>query len=100
MIFVSFHSLEDKIIKFCFKLLSENTKTSRYLPDKENKTAILKLVNKKPITPSNKEILENKPSRSAKLRYAIKINEGKDFEDEIRKKFKFLIDLENISEKL
>ena len=100
LILVSFHSLEDKIIKNFFKLLSENSKNSRYLPDRENKTAILKLINKKPILPSNEEIKENKPSRSAKLRYAIKINEAKDFEHEILKRFKFLIDLENISKKL
>ncbi len=100
IVFVSFHSLEDKIIKTFFKLLAENNKTSRYLPDNISRPNILKLVKKKPIIPSDKEIKINKPSRSAKLRYAIKINDIKNFETEVYKKFKFLIDIEKLSDKL
>ena len=37
LILVSFHSLEDKIIKTFFKLLSENNKISRYLPENKKK---------------------------------------------------------------
>merc|ERR1711991_303186 len=37
LILVSFHSLEDKIIKTFFKLLSENNNISRYLPEKKKK---------------------------------------------------------------
>ncbi len=100
IVFVSFHSLEDKIIKTFFKLLSENNKTSRYLPENEKKINILKVEKKKPITPTDEEIKINKPSRSAKLRYAIKINDLKIIENEIFEKFKYLIDIENLSEKL
>ena len=100
IVFVSFHSLEDKIIKTFFKLLSENNKISRYLPDNISRPNILKLVKKKPIIPSDKEIKINKPSRSAKLRYAIKINDIKNFETEVYKKFQFLIDIEKLSDKL
>ena len=37
VISLSFHSLEDKIIKTFFKLLSENNKISRYLPENNKK---------------------------------------------------------------
>ena len=100
LLLVSFHSLEDKIVKTFFKLLSENNKISRYLPINAKKKDILKLKEKKAILPSEKEIKINKPSRSAKLRYAIKISDDKNFEGEIYKKFKYLIDIENFSEKL
>ena len=100
LILVSFHSLEDKIIKTFFKLLSENNKISRYLPENKKKNNILKLKEKKPILPSEKEIKTNKPSRSAKLRYAFKISDDKNFEEEILKTFKYLMDIENFSVKL
>ena len=70
------------------------------MPDNISKPNILKFVTKKPITPSEKEIKINNPSRSAKLRYAIKINEAKNFENEIYKKFGFLIDIERLAEKI
>ena len=69
---VSFHSLEDKIIKYFFKSLSEDKKTSRYFPEQKNHNKLFYLKSKKPILPSQTEISINKPSRSAKLRYAIK----------------------------
>jgi len=56
---ISFHSLEDRIVKNFYK-------------DKlQNKEVIL--INKKPIIPSEKELKENKRSRSAKLRILKKI---------------------------
>ena len=52
---VTFHSLEDKIVKYFFKSLSENKSVSRYLPKSEEKVNLLKLINKKPIIlPSDK----------------------------------------------
>ena len=97
---VTFHSLEDKIVKYFFKSLSENKSVSRYLPKSEEKVNLLKLMNKKPILPSIKEINENPPSRSAKLRYVKKIEDFYDFETDILDKFKYLLDIENYSEKL
>ena len=70
---VTFHSLEDKIVKYFFKSLSENKSISRYMPKTEEKINLFKIINKKPIVPSQKEIQENPPSRSAKLRYEDKI---------------------------
>jgi len=97
---VTFHSLEDKIVKYFFKSLSENKSVSRYMPKNEEKINLLTLINKKSIRPSIKEISENPPSRSAKLRYAIKSENFYDFETDILDKFKYLIDIENYSEKL
>jgi 16S rRNA (cytosine1402-N4)-methyltransferase len=97
---VSFHSLEDKIVKYFFKSLAENKSISRYIPETKKKDNLLSLINKKPIMPSEKEINENPPSRSAKLRCALKIVDFYDFETDILDKFKYLIDIENYSEKL
>ena len=92
---VTFHSIEDKIVKFFFKNYSEVKNSSRYMPFKENNTRYFNLQNKKPIIPSTKEIRLNPPSRSAKLRYAVKINNECNF-DEFFQKFKKLIDIENL----
>jgi 16S rRNA (cytosine1402-N4)-methyltransferase len=97
---VTFHSLEDKIVKYFFKSLSENKSVSRYMPKNEEKVNLFKSVNKKPITPSANEIKENPSSRSAKLRYVIKKEEFYDFETDILDKFKYLIEIENLSTKL
>jgi 16S rRNA (cytosine1402-N4)-methyltransferase len=97
---VSFHSLEDKIVKYFFKSLSENKSISRYMPKAEEQANLFKLTNKKPIKPSEKEINENAPSRSAKLRFAIKKENFYDFETDILDKFKNLIEIENFSKNL
>ena len=70
------------------------------MPKTKEKTNPFKLINKKPITPSIKEIKENKPSRSAKLRFAIKEKNISNFETDILNKFNYLIKIENYSEKL
>ena len=96
---VTFHSLEDKIVKFFFKNYSEKKNSSRYLPNNTKNKILFKLSQKKPILPDINEIKKNPPSRSAKLRYAIKIKEDSDFSDFI-KKFEYFLNLENLSEKL
>ena len=97
---VTFHSIEDKIVKYFFKSLSENKSVSRYMPKGEEKVNLFKSLSKKPIVPSEKEIQENPPSRSAKLRYVIKKENFYDFETDILEKFDHLIKIENFSEKL
>ena len=97
---VTFHSLEDKIVKYFFKSLSENKSVSRYMPKGEEKINLFKSISKKAIIPSEKEILENPPSRSAKLRYVIKKEDFYDFETDILEKFDYLIKIENFSKKL
>ena len=97
---VTFHSLEDRIVKYFFKSLSENKSVSRYMPKSEEKVNLFKSLSKKPIVPSEKEIQENPPSRSAKLRYVIKQEDFYDFETDILEKFDHLIKIENFSKKL
>ena len=92
---VSFHSIEDRIVKFFFKHYSEQRNSSRYLPEADLSEKCFKLINKKPILPSANEIKENPPSRSAKLRYGIKTNDKCDF-NELREKFKNLINVEDL----
>ncbi len=69
MCVITFHSLEDRIVKQTFKINSEINDLVRGLPiiPDEYKPKI-KLVNKKPILPSDKEMNENSRSKSAKLR--------------------------------
>ena len=100
IVVVSFHSLEDKIIKYFFKSLSEAKSISRYVPKTPTKKNLLNLISKKPILPSSAEVKQNPPSRSAKLRYAVKKYEFYNFETDILNKFKYLIDIENYSKKL
>ena len=97
---VTFHSLEDKIVKYFFKNMSESKSISRYMPKGEEEVNLFKLINRKAITPTEKEILENPPSRSAKLRYVIKKEDFYDFETDILQKFNYLIEIENYSKKL
>ena len=92
---VSFHSIEDRIVKFFFKHYSEQRNSSRYLPEADLSERCFKLINKKPILPSSNEISQNPPSRSAKLRYGIKINNKCDF-SEFREKFNNLINVEDL----
>ena len=97
---VTFHSLEDKIVKYFFKSLSENKSVSRYLPKINQQKILFRMPEKKPIIPSDKEISENLPSRSAKLRYVFKKEDFYEFETDIYKKFRYLIDIENFGKKL
>ena len=99
IVVVTFHSLEDKIVKFFFKNYSEDKRVSRYLPISQNTNKIFELINKKAIVPSADEIKKNPPSRSAKLRYAKKIKDGANFK-EFLNEFKNLLEIENIGKKL
>jgi len=97
---VTFHSLEDRIVKFFFKSLSEKKSISRYLPKTKEKDNLFRVVNKKPIVPSNNELKQNPSSRSAKLRFAVKEKDILNFEDEFLEKFNYLLEIENLSIKL
>jgi len=97
---VTFHSLEDKIVKYFLKSLSEKKSISRYAPITDQPETLLKLNEKKAIIPSEEEIIENFPSRSAKLRYAIKKTDFYDFKTDILDQFNNLIEIENFGNKL
>ena len=70
------------------------------MPKLAQENNIFKIVNKKPIIPSNQELNENPRSRSAKLRFVIKEKNDFYFEKEILEKFNFLLEIENLSKKL
>ena len=59
IVVISFHSLEDRIVKNIFKGYS--------------KLGVLKIITKKPLIPEREEIIQNPRSRSAKLRVAERI---------------------------
>lgn len=68
---ITFHSLEDRIVKQEFKKNSEVNSLVRGLKEDEIPDEFkpkLKLINKKPIVASEKELEENSRSKSAKLR--------------------------------
>ena len=78
IVVITFHSLEDKVVKKVFDFFSNKKKgTSRYLPESnENENLnILEVKDRKPIIASEKETKNNNRARSAKLRYAIKIQD-------------------------
>ena len=88
LIVVSFHSLEDRIVKNFFNLYSNLRKNpSRYLPMKENKSSLFKLISKNPLVADVKEIKKNIRSRSAKLRYAIRNSNSFFYPNEFKNKF-------------
>lgn len=71
---ITFHSLEDRICKAAFKKASETPELPHGLPViPEEFKPILKLINRKPILPSEEELEHNNRARSAKLRIAEKI---------------------------
>ena len=95
IIVVSFHSLEDRIVKYFFDLYANLKKNpSRYLPNQENKSILFGFFSKKPLVPDIYEVKKNIRSRSAKLRYAVK-NESYSFTTlEFTKKFKKYFEIE------
>ena len=79
--------------------MTENKSVSRYMPKVDCPDTFLK-ISKKPIVPSKKEIMENSPSRSAKLRYVIKKKDFYEIDTDIMEKFNYLIEIENLGNKL
>lgn len=73
---ISFHSLEDRIVKHEFKKIADN------------EPFLCRIMTKKPITPSERELTENKRSRSAKLRVIEKISFDM-LSDKEKKKLKY-----------
>ena len=73
LVVVSFHSLEDRIIKtFMQTHAGHAPRPSRHLPDITPEPASFFLPSRKPILPSEDETLANPRARSAKLRLAIR----------------------------
>lgn len=73
---ITFHSLEDRIVKTIFKEYSTPQDLPPGLPVvPEEYQPILKVINRKPLVASEGELAENNRSRSAKLRVAEKVKE-------------------------
>ncbi len=73
MAVVSFHSLEDRIVKtFMQEKSGKTANPSRYMPVVEKQAATLKAITKKPILPTESETKFNPRARSARLRVAEK----------------------------
>ena len=97
LIVVSFHSLEDRIVKNFFNLHSNLRRNpSRYLPVKENKSTLYNLNFNKPRGPSEKEVKENIRSRSAKLRYGERNNNTFFYPVDFKKQFINYLKFEDI----
>ena len=95
LVVLSFHSLEDRIVKKFFKLYSNlNKNPSRYLPLNKNKPDLFRPLSIKPLTPNKQEINQNIRSRSVKLRYAIRNNNSFFYPEEFKKIFESYFRLE------
>ena len=96
---VSFHSLEDKIIKYFFSNFSKNkSRPSRYLPENEtSETTLFNEYKNRVFRPSKYEIGNNNRARSAKLRFAIRNRNKFRYPKDLIKKFKKYLDLESIN---
>ena len=78
LVVISFHSIEDRIVKTIFNKESAACICTKELPICVcNHVATIKIINKKIIKPSIKEIHNNPSSRSARLRIAEIINKRK-----------------------
>ena len=96
---ISFHSLEDRIIKYFFSNFSKNkSKPSRYFPDSRAlDNTLFNTYKNKVFTPSKLEIEKNNRSRSAKLRFAVRSKNKFEYPYDFIKKFKKYLDLESIN---
>ncbi|MGB9595308.1 MAG: 16S rRNA (cytosine(1402)-N(4))-methyltransferase, partial [Candidatus Poribacteria bacterium] len=73
---ISFHSLEDRIVKNTFCTLEKGCICPPKIPICVcGKKPIIKVITKKPLTPSDEEIKSNPRSRSAKMRVAEKVQD-------------------------
>jgi 16S rRNA (cytosine1402-N4)-methyltransferase len=70
LVVVSFHSLEDRIVKTFLTDRSKTSAGSRHMPEREAPAPTFTVLTKKPVVADETEIAENPRARSAKLRAA------------------------------
>ena len=99
ILIISFHSIEDKIVKYFFNNFSNNkSKPSRYFPEsKDFKSILFQDYKNKTLKPTQEEIIKNSRSRSAKLRFATRSENKFEYPKDFIKKFKRYLDLEAIN---
>jgi 16S rRNA (cytosine1402-N4)-methyltransferase len=95
---VSFHSLEDRIVKYFFTHFSKNrSRPSRYLPEnKLVKNILFNEYKNQAFKPSKAEVENNIRSRSAKLRFAVRSSDTFEYPKDLIRQFKKYLDLESI----
>ena len=97
LIVVSFHSLEDRIVKNFFNFYSDlKSNPSRYFPAKKEESTLFKSISKKALFPTTDEINENRSSRSAKLRYAVRNNNSFTNPEKFKNNFLKYFELESV----
>ncbi|MBN2652367.1 MAG: 16S rRNA (cytosine(1402)-N(4))-methyltransferase RsmH [Spirochaetales bacterium] len=74
---ITFHSLEDRIVKHFFKDIEAKVKVNKnkYAKVPETQQPYIEIITKKPLLATDQECRDNPPSRSAKFRAAIKVRE-------------------------
>ena len=97
ILIVSFHSIEDKVVKYFFSNFSlDKSKPSRYFPENEEaNNSLFEKYKNKILKPTLVEIIKNSPSRSAKLRYAIRSKNKFINPEEMLIKFEKYLELES-----
>ena len=70
LVVVSFHSLEDRIVKDFFNARGKTGGGSRHLPEMAQAAPSFQILTKRPVTPGDAEVAVNPRARSAKLRAA------------------------------
>jgi len=70
LVVVSFHSLEDRIVKNFLSARGKAGSGSRHLPETAQAEPSFRILTKRPITPGDAELRDNPRARSAKLRAA------------------------------
>ena len=68
MVVITFHSLEDRIVKNAFKEVSTPKKVDKRIPQQGIEKIEYRLLNRKPVVASVQELEHNPRSHSAKLR--------------------------------
>lgn len=96
---ITFHSIEDKIVKYFFNNYSKNkSRSSRYFPENKIEQAYLfETYKNKVLKPSKKEVEINNRARSAKLRFAIRSNSDFHYPQDLINKFKNYLELESVN---
>lgn len=76
LVVISYHSLEDRVVKSFFKKFSTPDRDLTWkLTGKETTKPKIRILTKKPILPEESEVVQNPRARSAKLRVAERLND-------------------------
>ena len=99
IIVISFHSIEDKIVKYYFTNYSASkSNPSRYMPSESNKkNSFFEKYKNNFLIPSSEELIKNPASRSAKLRHAVRTDQPFVYPKDFKEKFRKYTDIENVA---